>query len=71
MLVEQTTPSGLATTDKDSLTCNVTFPDQDFEDGDVGGVLSRSSPIIVIQVEYYEVQWSSEPDGTNRSYFAI
>ncbi|CAE8611043.1 unnamed protein product [Polarella glacialis] len=61
-LTEQTTPAFFAISDTIASVANVTFPDYDLDETDLGGILAWTAPDDTSQVTHYEIYFSdSEP----------
>jgi hypothetical protein len=67
-LVEQTTPVSFRLLDKYAMVGNITFPDQDLDFDDIGGLVSWTAPDDTSEVTHYIMYLSMDVYGTNRSY---
>ncbi|CAK9114761.1 unnamed protein product [Durusdinium trenchii] len=62
-LVEQTTPNTFLLSDAASTVDNVSFPDEDLDRGDLGGILEWSPPLDISQVTHYMVYFGKSIDS--------
>jgi hypothetical protein len=69
-LVEQTTPGTLAILDRVSLASNTSFPDNDLDETELGGVLSWIEPDDAVEVIHYNIYLANDDRGLSRQFFA-